>query len=78
MTRQVGRPLPHESARGHVTGSAKYVDDLPFATARVAHAYPVVAPHARALVHAIDAHAARAHPGVLAVLTGTLSTSAIS
>ena len=26
---QVGRPLPHESATGHVTGTAHYIDDLP-------------------------------------------------
>lgn len=25
----VGKALPHESARGHVTGSAHYIDDLP-------------------------------------------------
>ena len=24
----VGKPLPHESARGHVTGGALYTDDL--------------------------------------------------
>ena len=27
-TPTLGRPLPHESAVGHVTGSAPYVDDL--------------------------------------------------
>ena len=25
----VGKPLPHESAVGHVTGAARYIDDLP-------------------------------------------------
>jgi xanthine dehydrogenase large subunit len=25
----VGKPVPHESARGHVTGTAHYIDDLP-------------------------------------------------
>ena len=25
----VGRALPHDSARGHVTGQASYIDDLP-------------------------------------------------
>ena len=25
----VGRPLPHDSARLHVTGAARYVDDIP-------------------------------------------------
>ena len=25
----VGKPLPHDSAVGHVTGAAQYIDDLP-------------------------------------------------
>ncbi|MET0344396.1 MAG: xanthine dehydrogenase molybdopterin binding subunit [Polyangiales bacterium] len=70
MKPEVGRPRSHESAVGHVTGAARYTDDLIASTARVAHAYPVMAPHAHARVDAIDAAAARALPGVLAVLTG--------
>jgi xanthine dehydrogenase large subunit len=65
----VGRAMSHESAAGHVTGGAKYVDDLPGELGRVAHAWPVVAPHAHARVQA-DSLAragaqARACPGVL-------------
>ncbi len=67
---QVGAALPHESAVGHVTGDARYVDDLWPDLAHVAHGWPVQAPHAHARVVHIDAAAARQAPGVLAVLTG--------
>jgi xanthine dehydrogenase large subunit len=46
------------------------VDDLWPRTLGVAHAWPVMAPHARARVRAIDTRAAAAMSGVLAVLTG--------
>ena len=65
----VGRPVSHESAAGHVTGRAKYVDDLWPSLPRLAHAWPVTAPHARARVVSLDASAARTSPGVLCVLT---------
>ena len=68
-TAAVGTSLPHESAAGHVTGAARYVDDLWPDVSRVAHAWPVQAPHAHARVVALEAGAARAMPGVLAVLT---------
>jgi xanthine dehydrogenase large subunit len=65
----VGASLPHESAVGHVTGAARYVDDLWPDVSRAAHAWPVQAPHAHARVVSIDATAARSLPGVLTVLT---------
>jgi xanthine dehydrogenase large subunit len=65
----VGRAVSHESAEGHVTGQAKYVDDLWPSVSRLAHAWPVAAPHAHARVVSIDPTAALAHPGVLRVLT---------
>ncbi|MFL5206499.1 MAG: xanthine dehydrogenase molybdopterin binding subunit [Microvirga sp.] len=65
----IGAALPHESAIGHVTGAARYVDDLWPDVAHVTHAWPVQAPHAHARVVRIDADAARKAPGVLAVLT---------
>ena len=37
----VGRPLPHESARGHVTGEALYTDDLAGRFPGLLHAWPV-------------------------------------
>jgi xanthine dehydrogenase large subunit len=61
--------VSHESAEGHVTGQAQYVDDLWPAMARVAHAWPVTAPHARARVLGIDAALALGREGVLCVLT---------
>jgi xanthine dehydrogenase large subunit len=69
VKRQVGVGLSHESARGHVTGSAKYVDDLWSTLAHVVHLWPVLVPHARARLLGIDSAAALAAPGVLAVLT---------
>jgi len=61
------RQLRHESAVGHVTGAARYVDD----TARrrpMLEIWPVCAPHARAHITRRDASRARAHPGIAAVL----------
>jgi xanthine dehydrogenase large subunit len=66
---QVGRANSHESAVGHVTGSAQYVDDMWMSFARCAHAWPVCAPHAHAHVRGIDSSAALQLPGVLCVLT---------
>src|SRR5580658_3971818 len=65
-----GKPLPHESAEGHVTGSALYTDDLVTRFPGLLHAWPVMAPHAHAKVLALDASAALRHAGVVAVLTG--------
>jgi xanthine dehydrogenase large subunit len=65
----IGQAVSHESAAGHVTGRAKYVDDLWPSLPRLAHAWPVTATHARARVVSLDASAARTSPGVLCVLT---------
>jgi xanthine dehydrogenase large subunit len=62
--------VPHESARGHVTGDAVYTDDALGRHPGVLHAWPVMAPHAHAIVTALDATPALAEPGVVAVLTG--------
>jgi xanthine dehydrogenase large subunit len=64
-----GRPVPHESARGHVTGEALYVDDLCGRFSHLVHAWPVVAPHAHALITRLDASPALEEPGVVSVLT---------
>ena len=66
----VGQPVPHESARGHVTGEALYTDDLMVRFPSLLHAWPVVAPHAHARLLALDVSPALAEPGVVAVLTG--------
>jgi len=69
VSRAVGRALSHESAAEHVTGAAKYVDDLAGDLARVVHAWPVAAQHVHARVVAIEGAQALACPGVLALLT---------
>ncbi|HUP40212.1 MAG TPA: molybdopterin cofactor-binding domain-containing protein, partial [Vicinamibacterales bacterium] len=64
-----GTPVPHESARGHVTGEALYVDDLCGRYPQLLHAWPVCAPHAHAHVRELDASRALEEPGVTTVLT---------
>ena len=64
-----GQAIPHESARGHVTGDALYTDDLLLRFPRALHAWPVLAPHAHALVKGLDVSAALSEPGVATVLT---------
>jgi xanthine dehydrogenase large subunit len=64
-----GKPVPHESAREHVTGDALYTDDLLLRFPRALHAWPVLSPHAHALVKALDFSAALSEPGVATVLT---------
>ncbi len=64
-----GTSVPHESARGHVTGEARYVDDLCGRYPNLLHAWPVCAPHAHALVSDLDASRALEERGVVTVLT---------
>jgi len=65
----VGTPVPHESARGHVTGEALYVDDLCGRFPGLLHAWPVQSPHAHAHVIQLDTSLALEVPGVTTVLT---------
>lgn len=64
----VAKPLPHDAARLHVTGTARYVDDIPrpadtlhlaFGTSSIAHGR----------ITGMDLSAVKAAPGVVAVLT---------
>jgi xanthine dehydrogenase large subunit len=64
----IGKPLPHDAAPLHVTGQARYIDDLPlpadalhlaFGTSTVAHGE----------ITALDLSAVHAAPGVVAVLS---------
>ena len=64
-----GAPLPHESARAHVTGEALYVDDLCGRYPNLLHAWPVCAPHAHAFVTDLDVSRALEERGVVTVLT---------
>jgi xanthine dehydrogenase large subunit len=65
----VGRAVPHESARGHVTGEALYTDDLAGRFPGLLHAWPVLAPHAHARLRALDVAPALEEPGVVLALT---------
>ncbi len=59
--------LKHDSAVGHVTGRAEYVDDEA-ARRPMLEVWPVFSPHAHARIKRRDARAARAMPGVAAIL----------
>ena len=64
----VGLPLPHDSAPLHVTGRARYVDDIPL-PANTLHLAFGMATIARGSITSIDLTQVRAAPGVMAVLT---------
>ncbi|MCB9585656.1 MAG: xanthine dehydrogenase molybdopterin binding subunit [Polyangiaceae bacterium] len=64
----VGKSVSHESALGHVTGSALYTDDLCSRFPGLLHAWPVMSPHAHAKVLSIDTSKAWSYPGVVKVL----------
>ncbi len=65
-----GQSTPHESARGHVTGEAVYTEDLLTRYPDALHAWPVMAPHAHALLLTLDTAPALQEPGVITTLTG--------
>lgn len=64
----VGKPLPHESAMLHVTGTAAYIDDLPQIAGQL-HVDFVGSALAAGKIKRIDINAARAIDAVAAVLT---------
>ncbi|MBA2353995.1 MAG: xanthine dehydrogenase molybdopterin binding subunit [Acidobacteria bacterium] len=68
---RAGSAVPHESARGHVTGEALFTDDLLGRFPGLVHAWPVLAAHAHARLTRLDTTAALAQPYVVAVLTGS-------
>lgn len=68
-TSVVGQRHRHESADGHVTGTALYTDDLSQRLSGVLHAYPVQSTHAHAKILGIETSAALAVPGVIKVIT---------
>jgi xanthine dehydrogenase large subunit len=67
--RNSGQAVPHESAEAHVTGAALYTDDLAGRFPGLLHAWPVLAPHAHALVLGVDVAPALEVPGVVTALT---------
>jgi xanthine dehydrogenase large subunit len=64
----VGRPVAHESAPLHVTGKARYVDDLP-ELAGTLYAAIGQSTCARGQLVKLDLDAVKAYPGVRCVLT---------
>ena len=58
----------HDSARGHVTGQARYIDDMPMLPGTL-EVVLVTSPHAHAGITSIDLSAARAADGVRAILS---------
>ncbi|MEC9103739.1 MAG: xanthine dehydrogenase molybdopterin binding subunit, partial [Pseudomonadota bacterium] len=64
----VGKPLPHDTAALHVTGAARYVDDIP-TPAGTLHLSFGLSPVARGALTGMNLSAVRAAPGVVAVLT---------
>ena len=64
----VGKPLPHDSAAGHVTGQALYLDDLRTFDGEL-HVGFVGSPVASGELFAVDIAPALAVPGVVACYT---------
>jgi xanthine dehydrogenase large subunit len=64
----VAQPLPHDAARLHVTGAARYVDDIPTPRGTLHLAFGTSTVAAGKLT-ALDLDAVRAAPGVVAVMT---------
>lgn len=66
--KSVGKSIPHDSAIGHVTGSAHYIEDLPTIAGELWVDF-AGAPVPAGRVLSVDATVAAAMPGVVAVLT---------
>jgi xanthine dehydrogenase large subunit len=64
----VAKPLPHDAAALHVTGHARYVDDIPAPAGTLCLAFGL-SQVARGRITTLDLEAVRAAPGVVSVLT---------
>ena len=64
----VGKNIPHDSARGHVTGESIYVDDMPFARNELLVDF-FWSPVAHGRIRSVDTTAACNVPGVVALYT---------
>ena len=64
----VAKPLPHDAAPLHVTGQARYVDDIPLPAGALHLAFGL-SEIARGHIAAMDLDAVRAAPGVVRVMT---------
>ena len=65
----IGRSVPRPNAPRLAEGRGTFVDDIEL-SARAGHAAFVRSPHAHARMRSIDTAAAKAAPGVIAVVTG--------
>lgn len=63
----IGQPVPRKEDPALLTGRGRYTDDL--SLDGQAHAHVVRSPYAHGVLRALDVSAARAAPGVLAVIT---------
>src|SRR5258708_39691405 len=64
----VGKNIPHDSARGHVTGESSYIDDMPVAKTEFLVDF-FWSPVAHGRIRSVDLEAARRVPGVVALFT---------
>ena len=64
----VGKSIPHDSALGHVTGTAAYIDDLPAREDELAIGF-VGSPEPSGRIVSLDTSAAEKLPGVVAIVT---------
>ncbi|MDF3415810.1 xanthine dehydrogenase molybdopterin binding subunit [Sulfitobacter sp. M57] len=66
----IAKPLPHDAARLHVTGTARYTDDIPTPTGTLHLAFGT-STHAAGTITALNLDPVRNAPGVIDVLTDT-------
>jgi len=64
----IGQPVRRKEDQRFITGAGRYLDDIRLP--REAYAHVLRSPHAHARITSIDVAAAKAEPGVIAVLTG--------
>ncbi|MGB7161290.1 MAG: xanthine dehydrogenase molybdopterin binding subunit [Tepidisphaeraceae bacterium] len=64
----VGKDIPHDSARGHVTGQSIFIDDMPFARNELLVDF-LGSPVAHGVIESLDIEAARRVEGVVALFT---------
>jgi len=64
----IGQPVRRKEDQRFITGTGRYLDDVTLPGQ--AYAFILRSPHAHAAIRSIDARAAKAAPGVIAVLTG--------
>lgn len=64
----LGRNIPHDSAKGHVSGKSIYIDDIPFAKNELIVDF-VGSPYAHGKLKHIDLNGAREIPGIIGLFT---------